>query len=63
MPVDLLIPSSEEGRENGGMPKKKRKERSAKGKSCETDETQQADGLAHDLIVEDKKEQEVVNDK
>ncbi|XP_048334783.2 peptidyl-prolyl cis-trans isomerase FKBP53-like isoform X1 [Ziziphus jujuba] len=62
VPVDLLIPSSEEGRENGGMPKKKRKERSAKGKSCETDETQQADGLAHDLIVEDKKEQEVVND-
>ncbi|KAF3439982.1 hypothetical protein FNV43_RR18260 [Rhamnella rubrinervis] len=63
LPVDLLISYSEVGHENGGTPKKKRKERSAKGKPSEidTDKTQQYDIKGHDLTVEDGKEQKVVN--
>lgn len=63
MPVDPLIPSSAVGHEIGGTPKKKRKERSAKGKSRENDKTQQGDSMAHYLILEDGKELEAVSNK
>lgn len=59
------MPYSEVGQENGGTPKKKRKERSAKGKLLEvdTDKTQQYYIMGHDLTMENGKEQEVVNNK
>lgn len=56
---------SEVGHENDEKPKKKRKERSAKGKQHETDaeKAQQCDIMAHDLTLENGKEHEMVNNK